>query len=260
MNELLLLNRRRMLAISAGAVATLFGCGTAAPKAGERLRRIVSDAGPARAPDSDAMPSYPVDDAGSPTGYAAGDARAAALYPDVLLPDARDDAGIIVTPACRVTDDNILGPYYKDGAPFRNDIRDGQSGELMIVSGTVLGLDGCTPLAGAVIDVWQANADGAYDTAGYTLRGRMQADYAGRYSLTTIFPGRYLNGTTYRPAHVHYRVSHPNNVDLTTQLYFEGDPYNATDPYIVDSLIMPIGETRADAAIVRQVTFDIVLA
>jgi len=239
-----------MLAVSTGAACgVLFGCGgTTSYRAPNRDGGLESDEGdPANLPETGAT-------------YPRMDARTSAAQPDARSPIPVSDSGAIVTPACRITDENILGPYYKEGAPFRDDIRDGESGDVLIVSGFVLGQDGCTPLVDAIVDIWQANPSGAYDSAGFTLRGRLRTDDSGRYSLTTIFPGRYLNGSTYRPAHIHYRVSHPDNVDLTTQLYFSGDPFNPTDPFILDSLIMPVSETSADAALVRQVRFDVVLA
>ncbi len=53
-----------------------------------------------------------------------------------------------------------------------------------------------------------------------------------------IVPGRYLNGSRYRPAHVHVKLSAPGHPPLTTQLYFPEDPYNKGDPFIHRSLIM----------------------
>ena len=88
------------------------------------------------------------------------------------------------------------------------------------------------------------------------LRGKLNADASGSYAFRTIIPGRYLNGAQYRPAHIHVKVSAPGQVPLTTQLYFEGDPFNDVDPFILDPLIMaledqPNGEKLA--------TFDFIL-
>lgn len=165
------------------------------------------------------------------------------------------------TPGCKITDDNILGPYYKAGAPFRADITDGKPGTLLRVSGTVYGCDCVTPLADAEVDVWQADDAGAYDNTGYVLRGRMKTDAEGRYELTTILPGLYLNGSTYRPRHIHYKVSHPEGTSLTTQLYFQGDPWIASDAFVKDSLIMPLVESIGPSGAKEySVTFDVVLA
>ena len=39
----------------------------------------------------------------------------------------------------------------------------------------------------------------------------------------TILPGKYLNGNSFRPSHIHFKISAPGFSTLTTQLYFEGD-------------------------------------
>lgn len=164
------------------------------------------------------------------------------------------------TEGCFVTEDNILGPFYKAGAPCEANLADGLDGELMLIQGTVYGCDCVTPLAGAIVDVWQADGDGAYDNAGFVLRGKIQTDAMGRYSFLTIKPGWYLNGSQYRPAHIHYKVSHEDGVALTTQLYFEGDPYIPIDPFVKDSLVIPLttGDVNGSEGLIG--TFDVVLA
>ncbi|MBL9026728.1 MAG: hypothetical protein JNL21_31300 [Myxococcales bacterium] len=163
------------------------------------------------------------------------------------------------TEGCFVTEDNILGPYYKAGAPFDPNLADDLEGELLLIEGTVYGCDCETPLAGAIVDVWQADSDGAYDNTGFLLRGKVQTDADGRYSFLTIKPGWYLNGSQYRPAHIHYKVSHQDGVALTTQLYFEGDPYIPIDPFVKESLVIPLsaGNTGRGRGLVG--TFDVVL-
>lgn len=164
------------------------------------------------------------------------------------------------TEGCFITEDNILGPFYKSGAPFDGNLADGLPGELMLIEGTVYGCDCETPLVGAVVDIWQADDEGGYDNAGFQLRGRIETDEDGRYSLITIKPGWYLNGNQFRPAHIHYKVSHGQGMALTTQLYFEGDPYIADDPFVKDSLVIPLsnGQVRGRSALLG--TFDVVLA
>jgi len=148
---------------------------------------------------------------------------------------------------CRVTDANIEGPYYRAGAGFRSDLTDpGMGGEALDVSGRVLSADCRTPLAGAVLDVWQADSAGHYDNDGsfredrLRLRGKVRTDGAGKFSFRTLVPGRYLNGPTYRPAHIHVKLAAPGHRLLTTQLYFPGDPYNAGDPFFLRSLLMDV--------------------
>ncbi|MBA3821658.1 MAG: dioxygenase, partial [Deltaproteobacteria bacterium] len=88
------------------------------------------------------------------------------------------------------------------------------------------------------------------------LRGTLVTDARGTWRVRTITPGRYLNGRRYRPAHVHVKLRAPGYRELTTQLYFEGDPYNAGDDFIVSSLIMP----HRIVDDVRRAAFDFVLA
>jgi protocatechuate 3,4-dioxygenase beta subunit len=159
---------------------------------------------------------------------------------------------------CVETEANIEGPFYKEGAPSRMVlVTEDMPGTRLTVSGRVLAADGCTPLAGATLDVWQADDAGAYDNAGFQLRGVLQTAADGSYEVFTIVPGRYLNGDRYRPAHIHVKASAAGHDLLTTQLYFAGDPFNEGDPFIKDSLIMTPTES-GDGSL--SATFDFVLA
>jgi hypothetical protein len=62
----------------------------------------------------------------------------------------------------------------------------------------------------------------------------MLTNEKGEYSFSTIKPGRYLNGGTFRPSHLHFRITVPGKTPMITQLYFEGDPYIPTDPWASD--------------------------
>ena len=162
---------------------------------------------------------------GPPDGGAIGGADA-----DPGAPDAG---------ACAATEDNIEGPFYKEGAPSRMVlIEEDTPGTRLQLGGQVVAAGSCAPIAGATVDVWQADAEGAYDSAGFQLRGVLETGADGGYQVLTIVPGHYLNGDQYRPAHIHVKLSAPGYQPLTTQLYFEGDPYNDIDPFIRDSLIM----------------------
>jgi protocatechuate 3,4-dioxygenase beta subunit len=165
---------------------------------------------------------------------------------------------------CTPSADNILGPYYRASAPFRSDLTEaGMVGTRITVSGRVLDAD-CAPIAGALLDIWQADDEGDYDNDGnddpppgtFVLRGRLNADDSGNYQFHTIIPGHYLNGAQYRPAHLHIKVSAPGFVELTTQLYFEGDPYNDIDPWYLPELLLLL----ADMGDEKVSTFDFVLA
>lgn len=130
------------------------------------------------------------------------------------------------------TEPNIEGPFHRPGAPARSVLA--EHGRL-IVTGRVLGR-GCRPLAGAVLDVWHADADGDYDLQGFSLRGQLRTDAAGGYRLETLYPGRYRAGGMIRPAHIHVKVHANGHAPLTTQLYFPGDPHNESDPWFRSSL------------------------
>jgi protocatechuate 3,4-dioxygenase beta subunit len=170
-------------------------------------------------------------------------------------PSIADDDDI--PPPCGPqTADNIEGPFYKPGAPYRAVLAGTKdAGVAFAVAGAVLDT-ACKPIAGAELDIWQANARGEYDLDGYRFRGALKTDAKGRWQLRTVVPGHYLNGSQYRPAHIHVKVRAPGRQELTTQLYFAGDPYNAKDPFIVDSLIM---KHRLEKG-VRRARFDFVIA
>jgi protocatechuate 3,4-dioxygenase beta subunit len=131
---------------------------------------------------------------------------------------------------CAQTEDNIEGPYYKAGAPERSSLIDsGMEGTRLVVSGRVLNTR-CEPIRYAVIDAWQCDAKGVYDNDGYRMRGKLKTDGKGKYELTTILPPPYKVGPErYRPAHIHLKLSAPGSKILTTQLYFDGDKWNAVD-------------------------------
>ena len=179
------------------------------------------------------------------------------------LPDARSAAG-------QPTEDNILGPFHRPGAPFRAKITPPlAAGIVLLVKGRVWGYDTKKPVAGAVIDIWQASAQGRYDNddpqdppaaGGFRNRARVMTDENGAYEFETVHPGRYKNGSEWRPAHVHYWVRHRRYRELITQLYFKGDPYNNADPFIKPSLIMPVSQRTIGAGSYELVNFDIVLA
>jgi hypothetical protein len=160
------------------------------------------------------------------------------------------------TPQCVETEDNILGPFYRAGAPFRTALASPDEGQPLVIDGTVSGPD-CVPISGALVDVWQANDDGVYDlkTSEYRWRGRMLSFDDGSYHFQTILPGWYRSGPDYRPRHIHCKISQDGFLPLTTQLYFEGDPYIKTDPFVRPSLVIPLTQIND----VWYGTFEIVL-
>ncbi len=142
-------------------------------------------------------------------------------------PDAGWDAG---PASCEPTASDVTGPFFRPGAPSRASLVGAEEpGDRLEITGVVLDPDCQTPLDGAVIDVWQADAEGRYDTtsADYRLRALLMSDADGRFAFTSVRPGNYPDAGGMRPAHVHFTFSRPGYTPLTTQLYFEGDPFLA---------------------------------
>jgi protocatechuate 3,4-dioxygenase beta subunit len=159
------------------------------------------------------------------------------------------------TPACSYGDDvtppQTAGPFFKPRSPERRSlIEPGMQGTRIVLEGNVRTTK-CKPVPGALVDFWQADAGGAYDNAGYTLRGHQFADSQGRYRLETIVPGLYPG----RTRHFHVRVQAPNRPVLTTQLYFPGEPENKRDGIFNPKLIIALGDSSGGKAGV----FDFVL-
>jgi protocatechuate 3,4-dioxygenase beta subunit len=153
---------------------------------------------------------------------------------------------------CKLTKSDMLGPFYKENAPFKQRLGEGIEGERLIITGKVMDMR-CQPLKGAILDIWQANSTGEYDNKGFTLRGKVKTNNDGIYIIDTIIPKEYGQGDITRPGHIHLKVGVPNQPTLTTQLYFEGDPY-LTDRED-KSLVMNTTETNET----KKAKFDFVI-
>lgn len=177
----------------------------------------------------------------------------------------------------RPTESEILGPFYRFGAPFQSQLAGvDEPGDRLVLAGTVYSTDG-RPLPQTLIEVWQANDAGQYDTntpgkftevEKFHLRGLLYTNDKGQYEIETIMPGRYpvppglpglekYAGLT-RPAHIHFRFMESLHVPLTTQLYFKGDPFIANDPWARRKPTLAIGLNQDGK--LRRGVFDIVLA
>jgi protocatechuate 3,4-dioxygenase beta subunit len=160
--------------------------------------------------------------------------------------------GAQAVPPCVVTPQQMEGPYFVDERLNRADIRadpsnggvkDGVPLHIRIRLSTVSAAGACTPLAGALVDVWQCDALGVYsdvkdrsfDTRGQKfLRGYQVSDPNGHAQFTTIYPGWYPG----RAVHVHFKVrtnpSGAKGAEFTSQLYFDEkltDVVHAQAPY-----------------------------
>jgi len=190
---------------------------------------------------------------------AAGAIVAAGLAPRVLAQSVPADA-IAPTTALTttigqtqtLTVSQTEGPYFKTNSPERSAlVTDSTQGTLLTVTGQVLAADG-TPVANALLDFWQADASGAYDNSGYTLRGHQYTDENGNYTLTTVVPGLYPG----RTRHIHVKVQAPGGPTLTTQLYFPGEARNSTDGIFDPSLVL---NTQSNTDGTENATFNFVV-
>ena len=154
-------------------------------------------------------------------------------------------------PPVRPTRAQTEGPYFRRNAPSRADLAtDDPRGERLRLLGIVVGRD-CTPVPGAVVDLWQTDRAGAYDNAGFRLRGNQLTAANGSFAFETVVPGLYPG----RTRHLHVKIAAPGRPVLTTQLYFPGEPGNATDRIFDASLVMTVARSQG----VKVGTFTFVL-
>jgi protocatechuate 3,4-dioxygenase beta subunit len=135
-------------------------------------------------------------------------------------------------PTCTgLTQAQTEGPYYKADTPQRSSLlEEGMQGTRLTLVGYVLDQN-CQPLPNAWLDFWQADTNGEYDNAGYRLRGHQFTDAQGRYYLETILPGLYSS----RPIeHIHVKVRPEGGQEITSQLYFPGQPVEGLTVTIED--------------------------
>jgi len=149
------------------------------------------------------------------------------------------------------SENTVLGPFHIDGAPKyehgRNICLD-RKGEDLVVRGRVLDIDG-NPVAGATVDVWQANDEGFYDVQqkdlqpAFNLRGVFTTDEQGGYWFRSVKPKFYsiphdgpvgkmldsLGRHPRRPAHLHFIISREGFDTLTTHIFDPDDPYIHSD-------------------------------
>jgi catechol 1,2-dioxygenase len=162
-----------------------------------------------------------------------------------------------------ITTTDILGPFYRPGAPIRSNlVSPNSTGQVLYLNGTIFQANGKTPMANALIESWQCDDHQHYDNASdeYLYRGALRTDKNGKYSFKTIVPVPYKDGEGWRPAHIHLRISSNDHQDLITQIYFKGDAHiekdaSASSPQS-SSRILQIRKTSADESVVQ---FDITM-
>ena len=190
------------------------------------------------------------------------------------------------------TEATVFGPFFVEGAPeipLGGDLAGGCAGEPCWVEGTVTDTDG-NPVAGALIDVWEADEDGFYDVQyddGRTAaRGRLYSDADGGYRFWALTPtpypiphdgpvGRLLAATGRSPmraSHLHFMVRAAGRRTLVTHIFVRGDEYLTRDAVfgvkaslVRDFARQPAGTLAPDGRDLgdhtwSRVRFDIVLA
>jgi hydroxyquinol 1,2-dioxygenase len=187
------------------------------------------------------------------------------------------------------TPHTVLGPFHIGGSPdlaLGGDLGAGLPGTPIYVSGTVRDLDG-QPIAGAKLDLWQADREGVYEAqipdSGARLRGIQYADADGCYRFWSIAPKGYsipMDGPVgdlvkktdichFRPAHIHFLVSAPGYRSVITHLFEEGAQYVDNDAVfgVKQELVVPfrrhaVGEAP-DGRLIKMpfltVNYDFVL-
>ena len=169
-------------------------------------------------------------------------------------------------------DNNLILNFTQGAAPA--------VGERIRVHGRVLD-ENARPVAGTLVEIWQANAGGRYrhvkDTYFAPLDphfggcGRTITDDNGYYEFMTIRPGAYPwpnRANDWRPMHIHFSVfGHSFGQRLITQMYFEGDPLIARCPIAatvqdraqLDALVAPLDLQNSRGMDYLAYKFDIVL-
>jgi hydroxyquinol 1,2-dioxygenase len=189
------------------------------------------------------------------------------------------------------TESTVFGPFFVEGSPeigSGGDIALGASGEPCWVQGTVRDTAG-RPVAGARIEVWEADDDGFYDVQ-YSddrtaARGHLFSDDDGSYCFWAITPtpypiphdgpvGKMLEATGRSPmraAHLHFLVEAPGYRRLVTHIFVRGDELLTSDAVfgVKESLVrdfdrQPPGTPTPNGRVVEgtwsRTAFDIVLA
>jgi protocatechuate 3,4-dioxygenase beta subunit len=163
------------------------------------------------------------------------------------------------------TESTVFGPFHREGVP-RMQMGDtiaprDAKGTPLVIHGRVLDTSG-RPLAGATLDVWQANSDGFYDQqlpnpGEIHMRGLFTTGADGAFVVKTTRPvhyqiptdgpvGQLLRATNrhpWRPAHTHFVVAAPGHEPVTTHIFDSIDPYLKSDAVfgVKESLIVEFG-------------------
>ncbi|EXJ71104.1 uncharacterized protein A1O5_06097 [Cladophialophora psammophila CBS 110553] len=173
------------------------------------------------------------------------------------------------------TESSILGPFHDEvGQVVENGsaiVKEDTFGEATLVRGQVCSVNG-VPVKKALLDAWATDGHGVYDLEyaekeGPDCRGKLYTDDKGRYAFTCVRPIPYpisndgpvgellrtLNRHWYRPAHMHFMISHPDYNTLITALYSRDSKYIESDTVFgVKSSLMVDYTFTEDPDLARQ--------
>lgn len=173
-----------------------------------------------------------------------------------MLASNHVQAALAPTPDCgsfpSPTPGQTAGPFFIPDTPERRDFSGDGPGAMMFVGGFLV-TTACTPIAGAAVELWHADADGDYDHRGYRFRGHVRTGENGAYGFQTIRPGKYGS----RTPHYHLKVFVSDRRVLTTQLYFPDARGNARDGLFDPALLIKMGAEGDDASARFDLIVDI---
>lgn len=159
------------------------------------------------------------DTSANPTPSSAGSTTGAGSTPSAAAGQAD----------CVLTPEMTEGPFWLDLNKVRSDITEGKEGTPLTLDLTVVDATSCQPIKDAAVDVWHADASGAYSGVSNSggsasnnktfLRGIQMTDANGKATFKTIYPGWYRG----RTVHIHVKVSTGGNEVHTGQLFFPED-------------------------------------
>jgi len=185
------------------------------------------------------------------------------------------------------TSSSILGPFWSPHAPFRElggtiIIDPAPGGHPSLMHGKVTDSITGKGIPGAVVDIWQASANGKYDfqdpdnQTPNNLRGKFKCDENGNYNFYCLKPTAYslptdgpagvllklLDRHPMRPAHIHLMITHDEYKPVTTQLFPKDDPYLETDTVfaVKDDLILDFKPRQNDPHAELDLEYNIILA
>lgn len=202
------------------------------------------------------------------------------LFSDAMgLSDLVEKIGV-----CRpdhATPQTLMGPFFREGAPHKacgDTISLDGIGIPMVFDARIVDLNR-SPVAGATVDVWQANADGTFENQNpdsqpeFNLRGRFVSDAEGRVTFRTVRPGGYslpadgpvadllraLGLSLRRPAHIQFRITAPGFQTLVTHVFDRNDPDIGADPLfcVAPDLLADFRAQTSNGRPVARFTFKI---